>query len=488
MNITQEPLFDIVPVYSPIIYTVEDLNIIGSFTKVKYIAEVYIGKDSGNLVTANNKVGTYKTTPNNKGVGIFDFSNVVRNFVDSDNLGSIVAKANASFFSAFKLTQFNIKRHGIHLIDRYCTNENCLRFMQVEFKVEFASTLGGTVSVASNIVVKSNAIQIYNGTAQHEDPILQSGDSFGIDVGGEGLNLILNENIANGRFLTNAPTTQYIGRNDYHTLAFFNGQNGSYTTGNTAEVNAVSSNRSVAYIKFKFYKADGSTLSDIDVTNTPVNGGKRGFSNESSTKFIFIGVGMGNHLGRNFNTFSNHYNQTVKYTVQAYNNNDDPISRIYTFEIIEDDCKGFEKIRLAWLNRFGAWDYYSFTKKSIRNVNTSRTQYTQLSGTWNESTYKLDSFRGGRKDFKVKAKERITLNTDFINEENSLWLEELFTSPEVYIINEYQVNDASGIINKYVQPVLVTSSTYTRKTQANDRLMQYSITIERSKERVIQGA
>jgi hypothetical protein len=359
--------------------------------------------------------------------------------------------------------------------------------MQVEFKVEFASTLGGTVSVASNIVVKSNAIQIYNGTAQHEDPILQSGKSFGIDVGGEGLNLILNENIANGKFLTNAPTTQYIGRNDYHTLAFFNGQNGSYTTGNTAQVNAISSNRSVAFIKFKFYKADGSTLTDIDVTNTPINGGKRGFSNESATKFIFIGVGMGNHLGRNIGFGSNHYNQTVKYTVQAVNNNDEPISQIYTFEIIEDDCKGFEKIRLAWLNRFGAWDYYSFTKKSVRNVNTSRTQYTQLSGTWNESTYKLDSFRGGKKDFKVKAKERITLNTDFINEENSLWLEELFTSPEVYIINEYQENDASGIINKYVQPVLVTSSTYTRKTQANDRLMQYSITIERSKERVIQG-
>jgi hypothetical protein len=488
MNITQEPLFDIVPVYSPIIYTVEDLNIIGTFTKVKYIAEVYIGKDSGNLVTANNKVGTYKTTPNNKGVGIFDFSNVVRNFVDSDNLGSIVAKANASFFSAFKTVQFDIQRHSIHLIDRYCTNENSLRFMQVEFKVEFASTLGGTVSVASNIVVKSNAIQIYNGTAQHEDPILQSGKSFGIDVGGEGLNLILNENIANGKFLTNAPTTQYIGRNDYHTLAFFNGQNGSYTTGNTAQVNAISSNRSVAFIKFKFYKADGSTLTDIDVTNTPINGGKRGFSNESATKFIFIGVGMGNHLGRNIGFGSNHYNQTVKYTVQAVNNNDEPISQIYTFEIIEDDCKGFEKIRLAWLNRFGAWDYYSFTKKSVRNVNTSRTQYTQLSGTWNESTYKLDSFRGGKKDFKVKAKERITLNTDFINEENSLWLEELFTSPEVYIINEYQENDASGIINKYVQPVLVTSSTYTRKTQANDRLMQYSITIERSKERVIQIA
>ena len=86
--------------------------------------------------------------------------------------------------------------------------------------------------------------------------------------------------------------------------------------------------------------------------------------------------------------------------------------------------------------------------------------------------------------------EKLTLNTDFVNEEEATWLEELFTSPEVYILNGF--SDANefllGNIKKYVQPVTITSNTYTRKTSANDKLLQYTVEVERTKQRVIQNA
>ena len=35
--------------------------------------------------------------------------------------------------------------------------------------------------------------------------------------------------------------------------------------------------------------------------------------------------------------------------------------------------------------------------------------------------------------------------------------------------------------NKYVEPVLITTSSYIRKTIANDKLMQYTFEMERNK-------
>ena len=63
-------------------------------------------------------------------------------------------------------------------------------------------------------------------------------------------------------------------------------------------------------------------------------------------------------------------------------------------------------------------------------------------------------------------------------------MENLMNSPEVYIINGFdssEVAPADDITNKYVEPVLITTSNYIRKTIANDKLIQYTFDIERNK-------
>lgn len=138
-------------------------------------------------------------------------------------------------------------------------------------------------------------------------------------------------------------------------------------------------------------------------------------------------------------------------------------------------------IRLAWLNQWGAWDYYTFTMKSTRTTSTKRIPYQQQGGTWNESKFKISGYKGGKKNFRVNSTERIRINTDFVTEAEGVWLEELVNSPEVYIINEFQTDYDDTITNKYVEPVTLITSDYTRKTIANDKLMQYTFEIEKSK-------
>ena len=60
-------------------------------------------------------------------------------------------------------------------------------------------------------------------------------------------------------------------------------------------------------------------------------------------------------------------------------------------------------------------------------------------------------------------------------------VEELINSTEVYIIKGFSADDINTITNKYVEPVTLTTSSYIRKTIANDRLIQYTFDIEKSK-------
>ena len=95
--IEQNPLYDQLVVGQDIIFTVSNSVIVSNQSNVKFIAEVHISNDlPPNLSVSTDVIGTFKTTPNNAGVGIFDLSPVLESFVKSDNL--------AGFNSEYKAT------------------------------------------------------------------------------------------------------------------------------------------------------------------------------------------------------------------------------------------------------------------------------------------------------------------------------------------------------------------------------------------------
>mgnify|MGYP003675344474 FL=1 len=51
----------------------------------------------------------------------------------------------------------------------------------------------------------------------------------------------------------------------------------------------------------------------------------------------------------------------------------------------------------------------------------------------------------------------------------------------MYVLEGYQTDPSFSSYNTYVQPATIINSSYIRKTKANDRLMQYTIEIEKSK-------
>jgi hypothetical protein len=450
-TITQEPLYNPLPVGQDIIFTLTNASVVSTYFNVKFIAEVYISNSTPSTATAN-LVGTFKTTPNTVGVGIFDFSAVVETHVKADNLGSILSsyKNTISLAAPFP---------PIHIIDKLSLNPNAMRWMTIKFSIEGSTTATGIPSVIAGQSVNSVDFKIFNGYVKHTNKLDVFNNDIGIDLGA-GSDTEIELGTTNSSFMSNAPTTQYANINDYGTVGL------------------LPTNDNLSYMKFIYYNSAGVTLGNESVLTNISS------SSAIIQKILYFGCFPGNlqNWSTTFqglvtaNTIQGGY-----YTVQGFNVSNDAISALYTINVNCPNLKNYEPIRLAWLNQWGAWDYYTFTLKSSRTISTQGSTYNQLEGTWNESAFRLNGFKGGKRSFRVNATEKVTMNTDYVNESESEWFEDLINSPEVYMLEGYQTDSAFSMLNTYVTPVRLTTSSYTRKTIANDKLMQYTFEVEKSK-------
>ena len=463
--ITQKPLYDQLPVGSEIIFTVSNDTAVANETKVKFCVDVHISNSTPpNPNTTTYLIGTFKTTPNDAGVGMFDLSSLVESYVKSDNLPT----SSSRYKGASVATSF-----PIHLLDGFSRSKDSCRWLVLRFYVEYADELTGIVEADTTTEVDSDRFVVFNAYLKSTDIINITNAPFaGVNLGDFGFhytNYFPTAVAGNStkRYLTNAPTTQYANSGDYGTLAYFSPSS--------------SSANDVKYMVITYYDDSGAISSADTVINLVGLGGNIPFSSSINKRMTFFGC-----FPANLENWSANYAAAVTagltyYTINAQDPSNDQSLRTMTIRLNCPDLKNFEPIRLTWLNQFGVWDYYTFTKKSIRTTSTQGTTYTQLAGTWNDSRYRLQSYRGGKKSFRVNATEKIRVNTDFVSEDFNVMFEELINSPEVYLLDGFQTDDTFSSLNNYVTPVRITTSSFTTKTSANDNLIQYTFEIEKSK-------
>jgi len=453
--IQQKPYHNVLPVGQDVIFSVSNFNIIAGFTGVKLIAEVHISDNMPpNLAIPNDIVGTFRTTPNNAGVGMFDFRPIIESFVKTDNI--------AREGSRYKLNLITSDSDvPLHLIDKYSGNLNTVRYMAIKFTTEYIDANGDLV--LDNTQDNSDAYRLINGYLKYTDELDLIGKNFGYNLSA------FNNNSGTKKFLTNSPTTQYANVDDYGTMGML--MLNPLTPTNT---------QGTIGVVFNYYDDSGAFIATETVNHSPSYGGFVYPDADIQALVLFFGVFPANL--QNWSTiFNTNIANIAYYDFKITNTAGHGLSELYKININCPNTKGYQPIRLTWLNQWGTWDYYTFTMKSTKMISTKGSTYQQLEGSWNSSFYKLDSFRGGKKSFRVNATEKITMNTDFVNESDSEWFEELINSPEVYILEGFKTDPANSALNKYVTPVRLNTSSYTKKTIANDRLMQYTFEVEKTK-------
>ena len=141
------------------------------------------------------------------------------------------------------------------------------------------------------------------------------------------------------------------------------------------------------------------------------------------------------------------------------------ISESFQFNI-EDDCDIWNNKQLIWKNRYGAFDYYKFNRRKSEGLNIQRQTYTQIPVSWGSSDPQKTRISRGLTDFNVSIDETHVINTGFVNQATMVWLEECYTSPEVYLI------ETDGTLF----PINITSTEYIRKNRGNRDLINLELT------------
>ena len=276
--------------------------------------------------------------------------------------------------------------------------------------------------------------------------------------------------------LSYSPKTLYIKPNDYHTIALLNGNLNGTLNPNEAH--------DVYVMDVKVYddeNATGNLLTTLEVYNdTAEGGGPRvlagnpfgTYVNQQSnqTRLQYWGVGP-----QNINDYSSSFLPTdwKSYKVEWYTQdltaspNPNFILDSYTFNKQEGNCD-YDRVRFAWKNEFGTWDYYNFTlaqnsATDIERINYRKT-FVDYSTTQTSVPYNIS--RRGKKNLVNKLDEVKTANTDWLTQGDADWLQEVFYSNNVYI------QDGSDF-----KPVMIQNNNIITKTNPRtQKIFQYQIT------------
>ena len=145
--------------------------------------------------------------------------------------------------------------------------------------------------------------------------------------------------------------------------------------------------------------------------------------------------------------------------ISLYDIDDTPIAtKIFTYT---ETCSQYENVRLHYLNKLGGFDVFNFNKNTINAMTIDRKQFKAPLPIGYSKTDRLKT------NYNTTINDKITINSDWISEEQSALLEQLATSPIIYLERSRNNFIAVNILN----------SEYEIKTFLTDRKM-FNVTFE----------
>ncbi len=153
----------------------------------------------------------------------------------------------------------------------------------------------------------------------------------------------------------------------------------------------------------------------------------------------------------------------TKYTVSTTATSVNASTITYAVERI---CSAkYTPIKMRFINKFGMPQDFYFFLKSVESVNTKSETFKRNIFNYSSSNYDVKSHQ--TQTFNKNGRKRITLNTDYLIEDYNAVIEDIMLSDYVWILK-----------GNIVRPVTVVTSSLTKKTSLNDKLIQYTLEVE----------
>lgn len=284
----------------------------------------------------------------------------------------------------------------------------------------------------------------------------------------------LPEQSETSRFLSEAPRIQYIQDSENYVLYYLNGQ-----TGDRQVIEA-------DFAVFEFYNENNvmidSFQQELNFSGTTYET-PTGYTDNLTIFSLPCGPIDINNIFEtiDFSTVSYYrvqlfYSYPTNMSGRTANGAIGPISEAFYFYLY-DNCLP-ENTRLCWLNSRGGYDYFTFrsyrqdTQKINRQTFDNRYYATDLQSPDRD-------YGRSTKTFATDITQDIVLESEYLNIPYANWLQELFVSPQVYIMKQDFISpiDRQDKIYKDLTPVQIVSTEVDHLTKKHKKLNKYRITL-----------
>ena len=251
-------------------------------------------------------------------------------------------------------------------------------------------------------------------------------------------------------FLTHMPRTSYVTATQRQYLTFLRNAILTAVTGSFKVITYTSAD----ITKYEYY---------ININNNSLDNGGRMLRIPTG----WYGWGQIDEMyvsGPDASSWSGRYStDIVKWTICLCDENGNNTSEIFTYILKDDKCRYTPK-EIYFKNRLGAVETFVFQLVSSKKQSSSKSNY-QNNNPYNQIGYS-NSDRVST-NLSITSKETFTALSDWITEEESEWLKELFTSNLVWI------KEGTSLI-----PINILSNNYDIYTKEQKNLFNVAIEYE----------
>ena len=462
----------------------------GTFFKFKYIADIYVENTSSPYAYALQ--ARIKIEPNGAGAGVFRVDKIIADYV--------AITTGDSSTSAAGFVNDTIHTLGSNSTTKIWVNNDGTNYrkIKVNFGQEYATT-ATTAPTEYLDVIPDNYVSCVMSAGMQMLPTWDEGGIY-TSAGSNYLSDFC-PNDSTKKALSDRPTTteytsilasnvsvinQDVTNFEWRTLAVLMDDT-SPVASDAVSFYVALYNSSDSQLDAAFFTAgtDGGT--------TPAN------SDQDYERLQYVGIGPRNLTAQTIDTgFTTHFDAgTVAYyevffmddsvTVPANGTTANMASLCYRFTVKSASCiyrnlngsNKYNYVTLAWQNSLGSWDYQAFALKHQRTTsNIERKTFDQVAGNWETANtgvqfaYRGDE--GGVTTTQIQARQTMVANSDLYNEDEVAFLENLWLSPKVQLLNY----DGSAI------PITLTDKNWIRKNNLNEGgAFTYQVKFEYGKQR-----
>lgn len=476
--------------YEPLTFVITSTNYPGAFFKFKFIADIYV--ESNTTPYAYELQARIKLLPNLAGAGVFRIDKIVADYLAittgdpstsaggfvNDTIHTLGSNATSRIWTENEGS--NYRKIKVNFGEEYATDADLAPIEYPDLLVD--QYVSCVMSAGMQMAPTYDEGGVYTATGDIYLSSFTPNDSTKKILSDRELNTDYTSILASNINVINQDVTNF----EWRTLGVL-----------MDDTSPVISDAVSAYVAL--FDSTGSVLDAAFFTASTDGGTAPADSDHDFERLQYFGVGPQNLTAQTIDLgFATHFNAgTVAHyevffmddstTVPSNTSVGSMASLCYRFEVKPPSCiyrsisnrNKYNYVTLAWQNSLGAWDYQAFALKHQRTTgNIERKTFDQVAGNWDTAgtgvqfAYRGDE--GGVTTTQVTARQSMVANTDLYNEDDVAFLENLWLSPKVQLLNY----DGSAI------PITITGKNWIRKNNLNEGgPFIYQITFEYGKQR-----